>query len=136
MTPTTIADPSVGLFDGRYELRALIGQGLFGEVWNALDTTTGRTVALKLLDGSKTTPDAAWREATSLTALESPLLVRVHGAALALDVPYLDTELAVNGAASAAASPFGVAPFVAVRWTRQVAQGLHLCHQRGLHVAV
>jgi len=129
--PTTIANP-VELFDRRYRLLSLLGQGHAGEVWRAEDTTTGRTVALKVLDGTKTTPDAAWKEATRLTSLESPYLVRVHGAALAVDTPYLDMELALGGTAADHSAPLGVTADMAVRWTRQVAQGLHLCHQRGL----
>jgi serine/threonine protein kinase len=132
MTALTLADPAAGLFDGRYELLDLLGQGNFGEVWAARDTNTGRKVALKLLDGSQTTPDDAWQEATRLTSLESPFLVRVYGAALAIDVPYLDMELMPGGSAAKRAAPHGVAPHLAVGWTRQVLQGLHLCHQRWL----
>lgn len=132
MTAPTIADPAAGLFDGRYELLRLLGQGNFGEVWAARDNNTGREVALKLLDGSQTAPDDAWQEATRLTSLESPFLVRVYGAALAIDVPYLDMELMPGGSAAKRAAPHGVAPHLAVGWTRQVLQGLHLCHQRWL----
>jgi serine/threonine-protein kinase len=132
MSAPTIADPTAGLFDGRYELLALLGQGHFGEVWRARDNNTGRTVALKILDATKTTVDAAWQEATRLTSLESPFLVRVYGAALAVDVPYLDMEFLPGGSAAKKTSPCGVAPHVAVGWARQVAQGLHLCHQRWL----
>jgi serine/threonine protein kinase len=34
--------------DGRYEIRALLGEGGMAEVYRALDTTTGRDVVLKL----------------------------------------------------------------------------------------
>lgn len=128
-----IGDPSLGLFDGRYTLLELLGQpGFYGEVWRATDATTGRVVALKLLDAARTTPDAAWREATALTSLESPHLLRVHGAALAVDVPYIDTELASGGTVSAAARPHGPPTADAIRWVRQAAVGLDLCHRSGL----
>ena len=36
------------LFDGRYEKIAPIGRGAFAEVWQATDTQTGVTLALKI----------------------------------------------------------------------------------------
>lgn len=109
-----------------------LGGGHFGEVWRAEDTTTGRVVALKLIDPSDTTPDMAWQEATRLTSLESPHLVRVHGAALAIDVPYIDMALAEGGSTAKATSRLGTDEETALRWAQQVARGLQLCHVRGL----
>ncbi|MEO2105152.1 MAG: serine/threonine-protein kinase [Actinomycetota bacterium] len=128
-----LGDPDEGLFDGRYELLGpLGGRGFYGEVWRAFDTTTGRTVALKLLDANETTPEDAWREATSLTSLESPHLLRVFGAAMAMDVPYIDTEIAEGGSLEEVASPLGVTEHLAARWGRQIAIGLSVCHRAGL----
>lgn len=124
--------PSPALFDNRYRPVARLGGGAYGEVWEAEDTTTGRTVALKLINPYGTTPDAAWAEATRLTQLESPHLVRVHGAALAIDVPYIDMELALGGSTAAKMAPFGVSQSVATRWAQQVSRGLQLCHNRGI----
>lgn len=125
-------------FDDQYDLVAYLGGGQFGEVWKALDTTTGRTVALKLIDPSQTTPDDAWREATHLTSLtsgnspNSTFLVAVHGARMSrLGVPYIDMAL-VDGSAGALARPFGVDETTAIRWVQRVARGLHLCHERRL----
>jgi serine/threonine-protein kinase len=101
-------------------------------VWKAVDTTTGRTVALKLLNPMHATPDAAWAEATRLTRLESPHLVRVHGAALAIDIPYIDMALAEGGSTAKKMTPYGVPQAVAVRWAQQVSRGLQLCHSNGL----
>lgn len=130
-SPPPLGAPGT-LFHDRYELRAELGSGHFGEVWEAFDTHRGHVVALKLLYAGKTSPDAAWQEATRLTELESPYILRVNNAALAIDVPYLDTALAVNGTAAATAAPLGVVSHRAVAWTRHVAQGLALCHQRRL----
>lgn len=125
-------------FDGRYDLLAYLGGGRFGEVWKALDTTTGRTVALKLIDPVHTAPDDAWQEATLLTSLASPngpsapFLVSVHGASLSgLGVPYIDMALA-GGSVEGLCSPFGVDEATAVRWTQRVARGLQLVHDRRL----
>jgi serine/threonine-protein kinase len=99
-------------------------------VWKADDTKTGRTVALKLINPFRTTPDMAWEEATRLTSLESPHLVRVHGAALAIDVPYIDMALAPGGSTKTQTTPYGIDQATAVRWAQQVARGLALCHTR------
>ncbi|MDP3950539.1 protein kinase, partial [Microbacterium sp.] len=96
-TASILAVPATGLFVDRYRPTERLGGGHFGEVWKADDTKTGRTVALKLINPFRTTPDMAWEEATRLTSLESPHLVRVHGAALAIDVPYIDMALAPGG---------------------------------------
>lgn len=118
------------LFDGRYELVRDLGSGTAGQVWEALDKRLGRTVALKILAG--TDEDAAWHEGTRLTDLKSPNILPVHSAGLAVDVPYLDTELAELGTARQAAAPRGIESERAVRLARGVLRGLALCHQRGV----
>lgn len=127
--PSAVGTPPETFHD-RYALLERLGRGEFGEVWKAEDTNTGRVVALKMLRTAGGTPDEAWQEATHLTSLESPCLVRVYGAALAVDVPYIDTEYLPGGDTADACAPVGVPPSTAVRWTRQVAQGLNLCHDR------
>jgi eukaryotic-like serine/threonine-protein kinase len=119
------------MFDnGRYELIAPLGSGNFGEVWKARDTHRGHIVALKILKSAD--EDAAWHEATRLTELTSPHILPVNNAALAIDVPYIDTELATGGTADDLLTPFGVTPREAIRVVRGVLAGLELCHQRRL----
>lgn len=129
-TSSILSVAPTGLFDHRYRPIQQLGGGFYGEVWKADDTTTGRTVALKLLDKNFTTPDMAWEEATRLTSLESPHLVRVHGAALAIDVPYIDMAIAAGGSTAVPTTPYGIDQDTAIRWTQQVARGLQLCHTR------
>ncbi|KAI7867509.1 kinase-like domain-containing protein [Spinellus fusiger] len=38
------------IFNGRYEKETLLGQGSFGKVWLAVDTTSGEEVAIKVVD--------------------------------------------------------------------------------------
>jgi serine/threonine protein kinase len=130
MSPPILSTPILGLFHDRYRPIRKLGGGAFGEVWQAEDTNTGRIVALKLIDKTHTTPDMAWQEATRLTSLESPHLVRVYGAALAIDVPYIDMALAPGGSTAEASDPYGVDQATAIRWAQQVAHGLQLCHTR------
>ncbi|HMV68754.1 MAG TPA: serine/threonine-protein kinase, partial [Myxococcota bacterium] len=67
----------------RYRLGALLGRGAMGEVYEAVDTVLGRTVALKVLAGDAP-PGAAERlrrEATLMAGLEHHGIVAVHDAA-------------------------------------------------------
>ena len=122
-------------FDHRYNLIEYKGGGGYGEVWLAADTTTGRQVALKLLDPNHTTPDDAWREATTLTTLRSKYIAQVHGATLSeVGIPYIDMQYLPNGSIGDALPNHGVAEATAVRWGLRAARGLHLCHEsRILH---
>lgn len=116
--------------DRRYIIDARLGGGVFGEVWRAEDTHRGTVVALKVL--RYTTPSDAWHEATRLTELESPYILRVNNAAMALDVPFLDTALAAGGTLASSAAPHGLAVPDAVGRIREMLRGLELCHQRRL----
>lgn len=120
------------LIDSRYELLSGLGSGAFGEVWRAFDRNRGHEVALKLMEA--TAEDDAWAEATMLTRLESPNILRVNKAALAIDVPYLDTALAESGTAADLAGSNGLAPAAAVRVMRGLLCGLGVVHEhRILH---
>lgn len=117
------------LFAGRYRLEgAPLGSGTSGEVWRAEDTHLGRVVALKIL--VDTEEDDAWQESRRLTTLESPNILRVHNADLAIDVPFIDSALAECGTAADEMVPVGMAPARAVHLTRGALRGLQLCHDR------
>lgn len=129
LAPNLVANARFG-DDERYVLQEFLGAGRYGEVWRALDTHRGSVVALKILFGSD--PAAAWHEATRLTELKSTHILEVNNAALALDVPFIATELAAHGTVARVATPLGVAPRDAISWIRQTLWGLKLCHRRRL----
>ncbi len=119
------------LFHGRYELGSTpLGVGHAGEVWPALDTHRGWQVALKILRNAEA--DDAWQEASRLTSLESPNILKVNNADLAVDVPFIDSELATHGTAADEMRAYGVAPRRAIHLTRGVLTALELCHERGI----
>ena len=116
------------LFAGRYLIEARLGDGAYGEVWRAKDQHRDQVVALKIL--SSTQPDDAWQEARRLTALESPNILRVSNADVAIDVPYIASVLATRGTAADEMKPLGMAPARAVSVIRGTLRGLQLCHDR------
>ena len=65
---------------GRYQLIALLGCGSFGAVCKALDTRTGRIVALKRVPDALQTVDAArrvLREVVVLNRLDHPNIIKI-----------------------------------------------------------
>ena len=75
--------PSAGDAWGKFQLRARVGHGTFGEVYLAWDPDLERDVALKLLlPGSVGSDDqyrAMLREARALAAVQHPNIVHVYG---------------------------------------------------------
>jgi len=124
VSPNAAQDP----FAGRYLIEARLGNGAYGEVWRAKDLHRDQVVALKIL--STTQPDDAWQEARRLTELESPNILRVSNADLAIDVPYIASALATRGTAADEMKPLGLAPARAVHLIRGTLRGLQLCHDR------
>ena len=131
MSPVTTSHSDGELFDDRYELQgAPLGVGEFGEVWRAHDQHRDHVVALKIL--TNTLEDDAWHEAQRLTSLESPNILRVNNADIAVDVPYIDSVLAASGTVADEMAPLGMTPARAVHLVRGALRGLQLCHDRGV----
>lgn len=59
----------MSLFDGRYDKIAPIGNGAFAEVWQAIDTQTGVTLALKIFTVDKNINDEGMKMLTREFAL-------------------------------------------------------------------
>ncbi|WP_020522115.1 serine/threonine-protein kinase [Catelliglobosispora koreensis] len=93
--------PAMKLGD-RYHLQERIGTGGMAEVWRALDTVLGRTVAIKALDGrlaaDASLRESARQEARAAARLSHPNITAIHDFAehVLADgrvVPYLVLEL-------------------------------------------
>ncbi|MFO0081903.1 MAG: protein kinase domain-containing protein [Phycisphaerales bacterium] len=92
--PATAANPAAdataspvalaqGVTLGKYILREPIGEGAFGEVWRAWDTTLRRSVALKLIRvrstvSSRLAQERFFAEARAAASLDHPNVVKVH----------------------------------------------------------
>lgn len=85
---------------GRYELAALIGEGGMGNVYRGLDTKTGRTVAVKVVNMPSDEEAGAklrlrfMREVRAVSRIGHPNVVQVHDYGFSDDnTPYLVMEL-------------------------------------------
>jgi serine/threonine protein kinase len=88
---------------GRYELGALIGEGGMGNVYKGLDTKTGRTVAVKVVNvpADEEVADKLrlrfMREVRAVSRIGHPNVVQVHDYGFSDDnTPYLVMELLVG----------------------------------------
>ncbi len=121
---------------GRYELRDVIGQGAFGLVYRAWDTTLNRAVALKrpragALEGPGAV-DRFLREARSAGVLRHPHIVAVYDAGQIDGQPYLVTALVEgrNLADELASGRPGVRQ--STEWVAALAEALDHAHRSGV----
>jgi eukaryotic-like serine/threonine-protein kinase len=74
-----------------YKIRALLGAGGMGEVYEALDCTLGRRVAIKIAHAD-VDPDYLLREGRALAAIRHPGVVTVHAMGRHLGMSFLVLE--------------------------------------------
>jgi hypothetical protein len=127
----------VGSRLGPYHLKALIGRGGMGEVYEAEDTVKGRIVALKLLPDSLSHDpvfrERLQREARAAGQLQEPHVVPIHDYGEIDGVLYVDMRL-INGTdlRSVLVNDGAMAPPRAVWIVRQVAAALDAAHAAGI----
>src|SRR3954464_8395298 len=82
---------------GRYEIRAKLGSGGMGEVYEAYDSLLERAVAVKILSADFSS-DKVWkarfyREARAASALNHPHILTIYEIGESEDGTFLATEL-------------------------------------------
>jgi serine/threonine protein kinase len=122
---------------GRYAVRRRIGSGGFATVWLAYDEQLDSPVAIKVL-AENWTEDLHVRqrfleEGRYLRKVESPHVVTVYDAgSLDDDRPYLVMSYADQGTLADRLNADGLTVLQACEVVRQVGEGLHALHQRGV----
>ncbi|KIG13275.1 Adenylate cyclase [Enhygromyxa salina] len=114
---------------GKYELQRQVGQGGMGMVWEALDTTLRRAVAVKLMSpsqvGSASLRARFEREAQALAQIRSEHIVQVHDYGVEDGAPYIVMELLAGEDLEARLQREGkLSASPVVQLLRQVAKGL------------
>jgi serine/threonine protein kinase len=90
VTPSSLFSPGEMIGD-LYKIRALLGAGGMGEVYEALDCTLGRRVAIKIAHAD-IDPDYLLREGRALAAIRHPGVVTVHAMGRHVGMSFLVLE--------------------------------------------
>jgi hypothetical protein len=123
----------LGRFD-RYRLVRKLGQGGMGMVFHAVDTTLGRTVALKIILPQYAN-DAGLRErflqeAQATVKVRSPHVAEVYDCGVWNDVPYLTMEMLVGVTLDQKPKPIALDAWRRIAFG--IAKGLSDAHRAGL----
>lgn len=127
--------PREGSRWAHYEIRHEIARGNMGVVFRALDTKTGRDVALKLLVAGHTDPDAAERfrrEAKSLARLDHPNVVGVHSYGVQESLPFMAMDFVAGTTLHELLERGALTTSRAVALLADVARGLDHAHAHGV----
>lgn len=123
------------LFDGRYRLGRLLGQGGYARVYEAVDMTLGRTVALKVIDGDGADPADVARvrsEIRLLASLSHPSLVTLYDARLDATPAYLAMELIAGPTLTDLIARERRSSAETARVGREIAEAFAVIHARGI----
>ncbi|HEY4119849.1 MAG TPA: serine/threonine-protein kinase [Byssovorax sp.] len=130
-----MGDASPEVIGERYRVVRLLGSGGMGAVYEAVDATNGKSVAVKVISderAQKPTDVARFdREARAAGAIRSPHIVEVldSGVDPTTRVPYIVMELLDGEDLSALLTRLGpISPELAVRVALQAAMGLAEAH--------
>jgi len=126
----------IGLRIGRYEITEKLGEGGMGAVWQANDTTLGRSVALKTLSpqlaDSEEARERFLREAQAASALNHPNITTVHDLLEFEDRTFICMEC-VDGTTLRDYVQSGPIPVLeAIEIISQVADALASAHEQGV----
>ncbi len=121
---------------GPYTLEASVGSGGMGEVYRAVDTRLGRTVAIKVLPAHlSNSPEALGRfeqETRAVAALNHPNILALHDVGREGDVAYAVSELLEGEPLRARLDRGPLTPRRALVFAIQIARGLSAAHERGI----
>lgn len=136
MPPATL--PPGAILCGRYELESVLGEGGMGRIYQAKHTRTGRRYALKMMlpDGvlSGDAKERFKREATLVSSLEHPSIVKVHDFDVAENgVPFLVMDLLSGETLDERVKRLGPMPFpIARNVVVAIAHAVQAAHDQGL----
>jgi len=126
----------VGDSFGKYELRALLGKGGMGEVYEAYDTDKGRNVALKILPDQYAQDERYrarfLRESHAAAILQEPHVVPIHDWGEIDGNLYIDMRLVQGQTLHDLIRSGPLEPGRAASIIQQIAEALDAAHDEGL----
>ncbi len=133
----TFRDPLVGGKIGKYEIRALLGEGGMGAVYLAFDPLIEREVALKILTQAVGSNSSALQrflgEARAIGRLNSPHVVSIYDIDQWEGQYYIVMELLSGGSVAELSDKAGALPWeLACRMIAEAARGLASAHAAGM----
>jgi serine/threonine-protein kinase len=139
MAPSTLRDPT-GVTDvvpgldhpEHYELRARLGEGGFGEVYEAWDTRLHRSVAIKTIRSGGAASTDLVREARLAASLRHAAFVKVFSVESGSEGQFIVMELVHGRTLKQILQDALVALPTALDWVRQVAEAMRDAHASGL----
>jgi serine/threonine protein kinase len=121
---------------GQYEIQAKLGSGGMGWVYQALDHSLNRTVALKVLPPGRLASDHARsrlaREAQAASALNHPNIVTVYEIGREGDIDFIAMERVPGQTLARKIAGRGMELREALRLATQVADALAAAHEAGV----
>ena len=121
----------------RYEIQAALGEGGMAEVFEAVDATLGRLVALKFLSPAMMGNDYAMkyfqREARAAAALNHPSIVTIYDVGVLDERPFISMEYIDGSDVATRLDEEGPLPMhFAIDVAIQVAKALDYAHERNV----
>lgn len=119
---------------GHYEVRGCLGEGGFGQVYEAWDSKLRRPVAIKCIKHAGAAPAGAdlMREARLGASLHHAAFVKVHAIEDDGDTQSIVMELVPGRTLKRVIAEGPVARKDALDWTRQIAEAMRDAHASGL----
>ena len=126
----------VGDLLSHYSLLERVGEGGFGVVWKALDTTLGREVAIKVLPGALAANPGSLaqlrQEAKTLAALNHPSIVTIYSVESVDGVHFLTMEWIPGRTLRDLIPPEGMPFSLFLEVALPVVEGISAAHEHGI----
>lgn len=124
----------IGQQYGKYHLHYQIGQGSYGHVYLAVDTSSGKEVALKIAKAELTAQQekSFHEEAEKLASLNHPHIIRLLDYNVIDHRPFLVMDYAPASLRNIYNAHQGLWPHELLPYLKEAASGLHYAHERGI----
>ena len=133
MTQQRITTLKIGEIVAGYRIDGVLGSGGMGQVYLARDTQLHRTVAIKLVDPRRQSPQDLVREARLAASLDHPAICTIHGVDYLGEEPFLVMEH-IKGLplSKVIRSRRSVSVTTALDFARQIVAAVAHAHDRGV----